>query len=70
MTLGPRIERYAPDLLPVECASAIWKKARLHRDSHIQVGGAFYSAAAGVARRASVASRSTSSVSASAKTTP
>ena len=26
--LGPRIERYAPDLLPVECASAIWKKAR------------------------------------------
>lgn len=25
--LGPRIERYAPDLLPVECASAIWKKA-------------------------------------------
>ena len=27
--LAPRIERYAPDLLPVECASAIWKKARL-----------------------------------------
>ena len=26
--LGPRIERYAPDLLPVECASAILKKAR------------------------------------------
>ena len=26
--LGPRIERYAPDLLPVECASAICKKAR------------------------------------------
>ncbi len=26
--LGPRIERYAPDLLPLECASAIWKKAR------------------------------------------
>ena len=26
--LGPRIERYAPDLLPVECANAIWKKAR------------------------------------------
>ena len=26
--LGPRIERFAPDLLPVECASAIWKKAR------------------------------------------
>ena len=26
--LGPRIERYAPDLLPVECASVIWKKAR------------------------------------------
>ena len=26
--LGPRIERYAPGLLPVECASAIWKKAR------------------------------------------
>lgn len=25
--LGPRIERHAPDLLPVECASAIWKKA-------------------------------------------
>ena len=25
--LGPRIERYAPDLLPVECASAICKKA-------------------------------------------
>ena len=25
--LGPRIERYAPDLLPVECASAILKKA-------------------------------------------
>ena len=28
LLLGPRIERYAPDLLPVECASAIWKKAR------------------------------------------
>ena len=27
--LGPRIERHAPDILPVECASAIWKKARL-----------------------------------------
>ena len=26
--LGPRIERTAPDLLPVECASVIWKKAR------------------------------------------
>ena len=26
--VGPRIERYAPDLLLVECASAIWKKAR------------------------------------------
>jgi len=26
--LAPGIERYAPDLLPVECASAIWKKAR------------------------------------------
>ncbi len=26
--LGPRIERHAPDLLPVECASAICKKAR------------------------------------------
>ena len=26
--LGPRIERYAPDLLPAECASAIWKKTR------------------------------------------
>ena len=25
--LGPRIERYAPDLLPLECASAICKKA-------------------------------------------
>lgn len=25
--LGPRIERYAPDLLPVECATAICKKA-------------------------------------------
>jgi len=24
--LAPGIERYAPDLLPVECASAIWKK--------------------------------------------
>lgn len=26
--LAPRIERYAPDLLPVECANVIWKKAR------------------------------------------
>ena len=26
--LAPRIERYAPDLLPIECANAIWKKAR------------------------------------------
>ena len=26
--LGPRIERYAPDLLPLECASAICKKAQ------------------------------------------
>ena len=26
--LRPRIERHAPDLLPLECASAIWKKAR------------------------------------------
>ena len=25
--LGPRIERYAPDLLPVQCASAICRKA-------------------------------------------
>ena len=28
LLLGPRIERYAPDLLPVECANAMWKKAR------------------------------------------
>lgn len=26
--LGPGIERFAPDLLPVECANTIWKKAR------------------------------------------
>lgn len=26
--LAPGIERYAPDLLPVECANVIWKKAR------------------------------------------
>ena len=26
--LAPRIERYVPDLLPVECANVIWKKAR------------------------------------------
>ncbi|MCY4397770.1 MAG: type II toxin-antitoxin system VapC family toxin [Gemmatimonadetes bacterium] len=26
--LAPRIERYAPDLLLVECANVIWKKAR------------------------------------------
>ena len=26
--LAPRIERYAPDLLPVECANVIWNKAR------------------------------------------
>lgn len=26
--LGPGIERYAPDLLPVECANVVWKKAR------------------------------------------
>lgn len=26
--LAPRIERYAPDLLPVEFANVIWKKAR------------------------------------------
>lgn len=26
--LAPRIERYAPDLLPVECANVVWKKAR------------------------------------------
>ena len=30
--LGPRIERYAPDLLPVECASAILKKAPPRRN--------------------------------------
>ena len=27
--LAPRIERYAPALLPVECANVVWKKARL-----------------------------------------
>lgn len=26
--LAPRIERYAPGLLPVECANVVWKKAR------------------------------------------
>ena len=26
--LTPRIERYSPDLLPVECANVIWKKVR------------------------------------------
>ena len=26
--LAPGIERYAPDLLPVQCANAVWKKAR------------------------------------------
>ena len=26
--LAPRIERYAPDFLPVECANVVWKKAR------------------------------------------
>ena len=26
--LGPGISLYAPDLLPAECANAIWKKAR------------------------------------------
>ncbi len=34
LVLGPRIERYAPDLLPVECASAIWKKARRGEVGH------------------------------------
>ena len=28
LVLGPRIKRYAPDLLPVEWANTIWKKAR------------------------------------------